>query len=180
LLEWDDSPVDDIRQLYQRVRKALTANVRDRLLLLLAIRFHKRLYRNDRKGLYELLTLRYGISSEQRDIALLYDLAITAFALQKYDEAMQYFSKLEVASQGHPNRSGIRDIARGDGGKPMEFTGRVVNIVDRREGYLYCNELASKLKFTPIRQVFAPQHGDLVSFHIGFNYRALLALDMKR
>jgi hypothetical protein len=119
-----------------------------------------------------------------QNVEVLYELAVTAFALERYEESARAFAELGRASRGHSRGSGVVEVAgeRG-GGDPFEFTGRVVRSERSNRMTIVSDQLPDfkEIWFNPRRQRFyTPRIADQVSFSVGFNYRGLVAVDIER
>ncbi len=143
-------------------------------------RLHKALYPNEKEELYRILQMRYELANEMRNLSLLYELGVLAFAFGDYPASLQYFRNLERFSQGHPKRWGIYDTGKDKNGKLMEFQGTVLRMESATMGYVDVPELRRRVPFLPYAQKFVFRVGENVTFNIGFNYRGWLAIDLSR
>lgn len=115
---------------------------------------------------------------------LLYEQAVCQFYLEDYRESARLFDHLRKVSHGHVSGSRILEAAgERDGEEPFEFEGRVVRRTGDGRVIIECEALREfgGLWFNPRRQrQYEPRLYDIVSFTVGFNYRGLVAIDLRK
>jgi hypothetical protein len=175
-----DSPKQDRERALSILKPMVSGNANNSELLRTYYRLYKNLYPDDRKGLYEILNMRYEIPSERRNFSLLYDFGVFSFSFEEYQKSIDCFKILEKLSQGHPKRYGIYARGMDKNGTVRRFQGTIVGIESRSMGWVDLPELRRRLPFIPFAQRFSPQLGDNVTYEIGFNYRGWLAIDLSK
>jgi len=116
---------------------------------------------------------------------LLYELGRVSFLLGYYDKSAEVFRELENGpGVGHSMRS-TSQHAICDETKNMkkEFDGVVVRLLNPRRGFIRCETLRSlryNIAFNPLACDFTATEGVSVEFHIEFNFRGPLAVNVRR
>jgi hypothetical protein len=164
----------------QIVKQVIQSNKSDAAILRTYSRLYRALYPEDKKELYRILSMRYEIPKERRNLTLLYELGVLSFSFTDYIKSLNYFRDLERVSQGHPKRWGIHDIGTDEAGKELEFRGTVARVESPRMAFVDVPQLRRLVPFLPYAQKFEPLVGENVTFKIGFNYRGWLAIDLSR
>jgi tetratricopeptide (TPR) repeat protein len=160
------------------VQKTIAAGKYDVAILRAYCRLHKILCPSEVKELYKILSMRFEIPEEKRNLSLLYELGILAFFFEEYPKSLDCFRRLERISQGHPKRWGIYDVAKDKDGKTIEFRGTVTKIDSLAMGYVQIPSLNRTLPFLPYAQKTIPQAGQNITCEIGFNFRGWLAINL--
>jgi len=175
-----DSPRQDREKALDILKSVVPKNTNNVELLRTYYRLYKNLHPDDRKGLYEILNMRYEIPGERRNFNFLYELGILSFSFEDYEKSIDCFRTLEKLSQGHPKRYGVYDRGVDKDGTIRRFQGTVVGVDSRSMGHVDLPELRRRVPFIPFAQRFTPQVGDNVTYEIGFNYRGWLAVDLSK
>jgi tetratricopeptide (TPR) repeat protein len=174
------SPQQDREKALDILKGVVPNNTNNTELIRTYYRLYKKLHPDDRKGLYEILNMRYEIPGERRNFNFLYELGVLSFSFEEYEKSIDCFRTLEKLSQGHPKRYGIFDRGLDKDGTIRRFQGTVVGIESRAMGYVDLPELRRRVPFIPFAQRFTPEVGDNVTYEIGFNYRRWLAVDLSK
>ena len=167
----------------QIIKQVVQSNKNDAAILRTYSRLHRALYPEDKKELYRILSMRYEIPKERRNLTLLYELGVLSFSFTDYPKSWNYFRELERVSQGHPKRWGIHDVGTDEAGKELEFRGTIARVESPRMAFVdvpQLQQLRRLVPFLPFAQKFEPLVGENVTFKIGFNYRGWLAIDFSR
>ena len=174
----------DVRSTRERaleiMKRIAPSRKTDTTLLRTYSRLHYALYPEDKKGLYSILSMRYEIPREKRNLSLLYDIGLLSFLFEEYPKSLDCFRQLERLIQGHPKRWRIQDYGKDESGKVREFQGTVIRMESMNMGYVDIPQLKRSVPFLPYAQQFTPQIGENLTFNIGFNYRGWLAVDLSR
>lgn len=147
---------------------------------------HAFLHPEDRGELLEILGRASKAGEGADNIWVLYEYAVTAFYLERYELSASTFGKLRKASAGHNQSGGVIEVAGNRDGpesEPYEYEGYVTRQTNDRTVYIRCEELSAfgDLWFNLRGQrYYTPRMADRVSFVVGFNYRGLLAVDLRR
>lgn len=171
-------------EAFDLIQKGLEKNPSDQNLLRLYSKLFEKLYPDDIKGLYEIFIKRFRIvqSADEvcSDLNLLFKLGFTSFELEKYPEAREFFSMLEDKSGGHPLRRGfVKKSVDRSSGKPKVFNGVVKQFRSHKEGYIQSREIGW-IGFDPRAQKREIKLFDLYEFNVVFNYRGMLAINLRR
>ena len=145
---------------------------------------YSKLHPSDFDELLVLLQKAQKSAKDQDNCWIWYNMGAAAFNLEKYAIAADSFKRLNRFSRGHHHRAGTIELAgeRG-GGEPFEFFGRVVHGGARRHFRVRVDDLRlfGDLFFNARAQEFyTARLGDQVNFLVGFNYRGLVAVELKK
>jgi len=147
---------------------------------------HAFLHPEDRAELLEILGNASRVGEGADNLWVLYEYAVTAFYLERYDLSASTFAKLRKASAGHTLNGGVIEVAgdRDDPERePYEWEGYVARQTNDRAVFIRCEALSAfgDLWFNLRGQrYYTPRQADRVSFVVGFNYRGVVAVDLRR
>jgi hypothetical protein len=120
---------------------------------------------------------------------ILYELGVVSFYAEKYEKSAEAFRRLRRAAVGHGLGVGVMEVAGsretespGDDGA-FEFFGRVVRREKRGGFYIRSDDLTAfgDIYFSNRGERFyTARDDDRVSFEVGFNYKGILAIEVKR
>ncbi len=143
-----------------------------------------KLYPKDLNELIELLEKARACAEGGENYWVLYQLGVTAFLLERYELSKKTFAQLRHVSRGHSRAAGVLEIAgEREGGDAFEFAGRVIRSEGKNALAIRSEQLAEfgEIWFNPRGQrYYTPRVADNVGFVIGFNYRGISAVDLKR
>ena len=143
---------------------------------------YSKLQPRDFAGLMEFLQRALRADEGRDNLWVLYNLGVAAFYEGRHQFASNIFRRLMRVSRGHESRMGVEEYAgeRANRGR-YKYRGRII----RHQSRLMINspDLTDYryIWFNPrIQQYYTPRLGDEVEFSIGFNYRGLLADNLRR
>jgi tetratricopeptide (TPR) repeat protein len=150
----------------------------------IAAELYAQLHPDDLRGSLEWFGNAVARGGGEDNCSLLYEYAVIAFLLRRYELSASTFSKLRKASRGHSSSNGLVEIAgeRG-GGEAFEWEGKVGRRSADGGIVIRCEELTAfgELWFnTRGQRYYTPRQADTVRFLVGFNFKGPLAVDLRR
>jgi tetratricopeptide (TPR) repeat protein len=179
-----DNAQKKYEEAFNLISNGLESSPNDQDLLRLKSLLFEKLYPNDIKGRYDTLMKRLKAIEAAgeicSDLKLLFQLGVACFQLEKYTDARKYFNILGDRSGGHPLRRGVIEKSIDSAsGKPKLFTGVINQFKTHKEAYIHSSTMGW-IEFDPRAQKREFKLHDHVEFHIVFNYRGMLAFNLRR
>ncbi|MHC1595378.1 MAG: protein kinase family protein [Candidatus Syntropharchaeales archaeon] len=141
----------------------------------------KELEKDNFEKIRQILLQRYKAFEERcSELKLLFDLGVLSFELGYYKDSKKFFTELNEQSYKHTRRSGIVKVAEDLEKRERKiFKGYITYIESKKEAYVKSEEIGFQLKFIPIAQRRKFNKREEVEFNVGFNYRGMLAIDLR-
>lgn len=138
----------------------------------------------DRELLMQTLRSALKLPEANHNLWLLFRAAVTAFLLDSFDESSRIFGRLRRASGGHEKRFGVLEYADdAETRELLEYDGYIVQSTRPGRFSIRSSELSAfnLVWFNNRSQpAYTPRIGDHVSFAVGFNYRGISGVDLRR
>jgi tetratricopeptide (TPR) repeat protein len=151
----------------------------------LRVELYRELHPSDTTGLYSMLTEAMRCPESNESPRIQYELGVIEFYRERYPDSERAFQRLRRITRGSMIPPGILETAGDrvdDSEGAFEYSGRVTSLPNGRLS-IESEELEGlgPVWFNPrAERFYTPRLRDTVTFEIGFNYRGIAAMSLRR